>query len=1338
VYYVKPPPGGSDANPGASWAQAKATIGAAWAAAGAGDEVWVAAGTYPERLHNPVVGGAAVDVALYGGFAGTETAREQRDPQAHPTVIDGTESGTCITISDGAGPGTRVDGFVITRGLGGVSIVGSAPVIANNVIRANRGPGVFIRKYQILQVNPPLVAHPQVTGNTIVDNVAANGAGIAVTGDLLTNLVPPPASAPVISGNVVARNTASQNGGGIGCWGHTAAVIENNHVVANAASTFEVGWDGDDPAGAWIVGGGGVFATKNDMAGQPVQYAIAAPSIRNNVVAANGALIGAGICLIDYPRLSEPHNPPPVVANNTVVANNGSGIYWGNTFPTVVNNIVAYNTWGMQQGNPAEPVVAYNDVFGNQVQGAPTNYQGLPDQTGSNGNLSVDPRFARYELGELHLQPDSPCIDAGSAAAVDAAWTDIEGQPRVQGAGVDLGADESDGTLHPAPWPVVHVSPTGSDAQDGATWATAKRTVTAGIARAASTGGDVWVAQGTYPEHVAIPPFVYLYGGFAGTETTRDQRDVEAHPAVLDGGGVPTVVLSRNAGYLVSALDGFTVRNGGTYRGNVVPDWSWGVEGRGGAIRSVATGIYIRNNRITENSLGNPFDNANRRAHGAGIHGYLSHSVIADNAIVENEILNTFDGSGAGMYFKLSMPTIERNLLARNHARYGSAVHCLFSIPKIAGNTIEENAMYNTYPLPLYLGSVEGAVTLDMGEDFLVEGNVFRANTAGTGAGLNVKSNFAGRIRSNLFVENVAYDPTAFGGMGGGIYALVLPGAVDHHYILNNTLVGNIATYALLPPPMNEQGGGIAISLPVPIPPPATMPPGKLTVANNILVGNSSGIYQTATTPMLGFTLEHNNLLNLGIDYRDVTPAPTDISADPLFADAGAGNYRLTPASPCVDAGLDLWGLAALTDLEGKPRVADGNGDGLPVVDMGAYEHRPPPATAVTLTPSVASPQPVGTSVTFTAAGLPQGGSYEYRFWLKEGTAWNVVRNYATTATWTWNTTGKAEGTYYVQVDCRAVGSAAAKEASKVGSFVLTAPATPATGVTLSPSPASPQPVGTNVTFTAAGLPQGGSYEYRFWLKEGSAWSVVRNYATTPTWTWNTSGKGAATYYVQVDCRAVGSTAAKEASRVASYVLTPPPTPATSVSLTPSLPSPRPVGTSITFTAAALPEGGTYEYRFWLKEGSVWRVVQNYSTTPTWTWNTAGKAEGTYYVQVDCRAVGSTAPKEASRVVSYVLSPPATPATGVNLAANLTSPQPVGTNITFTAAGLPEDGTYEYRFWLKEGSVWSVVRSYSPSPTWTWNTAGKAAGNYSVQVDCRAVGSTANREAAKVVAFTLE
>ena len=673
-----------------------------------------------------------------------------------------------------------------------------------------------------------------------------------------------------------------------------------------------------------------------------MQYAVSAPTIINNVVAANGALLGGGICLASYPKLSEGYNPPAVVTNNTVVANNGSGIYWGDTFPTIRNNLVAFNTWGIQQDQNSSPIVEYNNVFGNQVQGEKSDYFGMTDQTGLNGNICADPKMANYLKGEFHLQPESPCIDGGSLSSVNPDWKDIDGQNRVIGNGVDIGSDESDGTSFSTNMPVVYVKKTGNDALNGLTWATAKKTVAAGIAEAAKTGGEVWAAKGTYTEHIIIKPFVYLYGGFEGTETSRNARNITANPTILDGDGIPEVVLSKNAGYLVSALDGFFVENGGIYRGNVIPDLSWGIwgwEGRGGAVRSEVTGLYIANNIIRKNSLGNPFQNAEKRAHGAGIHGYISHSVISGNTVTENEILNTIDGQGGGLYFKLSMPVIENNTILKNHAKNGSAIYCWLSIPKIIGNTIEENDMYDTYPLPLYMGAIDGAVTLDQGENFLIEGNIIKNNTAAIGAGINVKSNYAGRIQNNLILDNTAYDPTVKGGLGGGIYCLVQNSAVDNLYIVNNTIVGNTATYAAFSPPMNEEGGGIAISLPVPLPQPTVLPAGKLVVGNNIIAFNSSGLYQTATTPMMSFTLMNNDVFNTGMNYSGLLPGTGDILSDPFFLDKTGENFHLKFNSPCIDTGNNSLALLIEDDFDGNPRILDGDMNEIADVDLGAYEY---------------------------------------------------------------------------------------------------------------------------------------------------------------------------------------------------------------------------------------------------------------------------------------------------------------------------------------------------------------------------------------------------------------
>jgi hypothetical protein len=79
-------------------------------------------------------------------------------------------------------------------------------------------------------------------------------------------------------------------------------------------------------------------------------------------------------------------------------------------------------------------------------------------------------------------------------------------------------------------------------------------------------------------------------------------------------------------------------------------------------------------------------------------------------------------------------------------------------------------------------------------------------------------------------------------------------------------------------------------------------------------------------------------------DYRPVaghTPGVGDRDVDPGFA---PGNVRLAPGSPLLDAGSP----DALSDTEwpedraGLARIADGNGDGAAVRDLGAYELAPP------------------------------------------------------------------------------------------------------------------------------------------------------------------------------------------------------------------------------------------------------------------------------------------------------------------------------------------------------------------------------------------------------------
>lgn len=112
----------------------------------------------------------------------------------------------------------------------------------------------------------------------------------------------------------------------------------------------------------------------------------------------------------------------------------------------------------------------------------------------------------------------------------------------------------------PARAAVVYVNKNAPGAvHNGTSWATAFQSVQAGV-NASVSGDEVWVATGTYSEYVTISKSASLYGGFAGTEAQRGERDWAANATVINGGGATKSVTSSAQQALI---DGFTVRNNG-------------------------------------------------------------------------------------------------------------------------------------------------------------------------------------------------------------------------------------------------------------------------------------------------------------------------------------------------------------------------------------------------------------------------------------------------------------------------------------------------------------------------------------------------------------------------------------------------------------------------------------------------------------------------------------------------------------------------------------------------------------------------------------------------------
>jgi hypothetical protein len=62
-----------------------------------------------------------------------------------------------------------------------------------------------------------------------------------------------------------------------------------------------------------------------------------------------------------------------------------------------------------------------------------------------------------------------------------------------------------------------------------------------------------------------------------------------------------------------------------------------------------------------------------------------------------------------------------------------------------------------------------------------------------------------------------------------------------------------------------------------------------------------------------------------------------------LFANPTQGDYHLQQGSPSIDAGDNLAPNLPDTDIDGNPRVLDGDGNGTAIVDMGVDEFLAPP-----------------------------------------------------------------------------------------------------------------------------------------------------------------------------------------------------------------------------------------------------------------------------------------------------------------------------------------------------------------------------------------------------------
>ena len=139
-----------------------------------------------------------------------------------------------------------------------------------------------------------------------------------------------------------------------------------------------------------------------------------------------------------------PANHDTVVAENTIASSAHSSIVVGGSVGvyniTIRNNILADSAnYGVEMdvACPTGPVYIDHNVFWNDKLG--TVEQQCP-QPVVGPDVLADPLFADYANRDLHVQAGSPAIDVADPSAVYS--PDLDGVPRPQGAGPDIGAYE--------------------------------------------------------------------------------------------------------------------------------------------------------------------------------------------------------------------------------------------------------------------------------------------------------------------------------------------------------------------------------------------------------------------------------------------------------------------------------------------------------------------------------------------------------------------------------------------------------------------------------------------------------------------------------------------------------------------------------------------------------------------------------------------------------------------------------------------------------------------------------------------------------------------------------
>lgn len=267
---------------------------------------------------------------------------------------------------------------------------------------------------------------------------------------------------------------------------------------------------------------------------------------------------------------------------------------------------------------------------------------------------------------------------------------------------------------------------------------------------------------------------------------------------------------------------------------------------------------------------------------GGGIYmeGVMSPLII--NCIITG---NTAE-HGGGIYCSYASPFIRNNVISENIGLKGCGIYCdAGAEPHIENNRIVSN-------IETAWKSYGGGVYCAPGSLSRIEGNWIEDNETYCGGGICCEENATSMIVNNIFRLNSA-------GRGGGLYS----GYGSEATVMNCTFYKNDADY----------GGGAC-----------TFSNGEIYILNSIFWLNTD-------EELHGFNTGYEPVVEYSC-IKGGWPGEGNISLNPRFVDADAGDLHILFISPCRNNGTSAGAALPAIDFEGDPRPAFGT------IDIGADE----------------------------------------------------------------------------------------------------------------------------------------------------------------------------------------------------------------------------------------------------------------------------------------------------------------------------------------------------------------------------------------------------------------